>query len=187
MLLELECGDPPGAWAALGFEVEDDAFRVGPVTVRCDGEGGGLRGWTLAGDGPPDLDGIPTRWASAQERGRGALELDHVVVFTDDRDRTMAALVAAGADERRRADPPGVPAPMGFVRLGEVVVEVAQAGGPPHLWGLTAVIDDLGVLPEDLVGPPRDAVQPGRRIATVRREAGLETAVAFMTPRVRAG
>jgi hypothetical protein len=33
-----------------------------------------------------------------------------------------------------------------------------------------------------LLGAPRDAVQPGRRIATLRREAGLGPAVAFMTP-----
>ena len=34
-----------------------------------------------------------------------------------------------------------------------------------------------------LVGPPKDAVQPGRRIATVSPEAGLGTALALMSPR----
>jgi hypothetical protein len=34
----------------------------------------------------------------------------------------------------------------------------------------------------DLLGSLRDAVQPGRRIATLRREAGLGPAIAFMTP-----
>lgn len=167
----------------LGFAVRDGALRVGPVTVRCDGRGGGLRGWTLAGAGPADVDGIPTRWAphpppvAPGERG-----LDHVVALTDSRDRTAAALVAAGGDERRRMDPPGVPAPLAFVRCG-VIVEVAQAGGPPRLWGLTAVVEDLAELPPGLVGEPRPAVQPGRMIATVRPEAGLGTALAFMTPR----
>jgi hypothetical protein len=33
------------------------------------------------------------------------------------------------------------------------------------------------------VGEPRAAVQPGRRIATVSRVAGLSTALALMTPR----
>jgi hypothetical protein len=184
VLLELECGDPPAAWAALGFDVRDGAVRVGPVTVRCDGGGGGLRGWTLAGeDGPADVGGIPTRWARPEAAPPGERGLDHVVVLTGDRDATAAALVAAGGDLRRRADPPAVPAPMCFVRLGEVIVEVAQAGGPPRLWGLTAVVEDLEALPGDLVGRPRDAVQPGRRIATARREAGLGTALAFMTPR----
>ena len=184
MLLELECGDRPEAWQALGFAVRDGALRVGPVTVRCDGRGGGLRGWTLAGaSGPAAVDGIPTRWApSPPEAAPGQRGLDHVVVVTDDRDRTAAALVAAGGEERRRMDPPGVPAPLAFVRCG-VVVEVAQAGGPPRLWGLTAVVEDLGALPRALVGEPRPAVQPGRMITTVRPEAGLGTALAFMTPR----
>ena len=31
--------------------------------------------------------------------------------------------------------------------------------------------------------PPRAAVQPGRRILTVPREAGLSTALALITPR----
>jgi hypothetical protein len=31
------------------------------------------------------------------------------------------------------------------------------------------------------VGPIRDAVQPGRRIATVRRSAGLSVPVALMS------
>jgi hypothetical protein len=35
----------------------------------------------------------------------------------------------------------------------------------------------------DLLGEPRAAVQPGRRIATLRKEAGLGPAVAFMSPR----
>ncbi len=34
----------------------------------------------------------------------------------------------------------------------------------------------------DLLGEPRAAVQPGRQIATLRKEAGLGPAIAFMTP-----
>jgi hypothetical protein len=34
----------------------------------------------------------------------------------------------------------------------------------------------------DRVGEIRDAVQPGRRIATLRRSAGLSVPVALMTP-----
>jgi hypothetical protein len=34
----------------------------------------------------------------------------------------------------------------------------------------------------DLLGEPREAVQPDRRIATLRQEAGLGPAIAFMTP-----
>jgi hypothetical protein len=76
---------------------------------------------------------------------------------------------------------------MAFVRLGDVIVEIADGGGPPRLWGLVAVVSDLDAvaasLGPDVVGAPRAAVQAGQRIATVRRVAGLETALAFMSPR----
>jgi hypothetical protein len=57
--------------------------------------------------------------------------------------------------------------------------------GPARLWGLAFVVEDMDRPAEvlgDLLGAPRDAVQPGRTIATVRSEAGLGPAVAFMTP-----
>ncbi len=60
--------------------------------------------------------------------------------------------------------------------------------GPARLWGVTAVVEDLDALAArlgDRLGAPGDAVQPGRRIATLRREAGLGVPLAFMTPRVR--
>jgi hypothetical protein len=194
--VELICGDDPSAWTALGFAIEDGGLvRVGALTLRCDGRGGGLRGWALPGEGPSDVDGIPTSWTDARDASapspahpNGAVELDHVVVFTDDRDRTAAALVGAGGDERRRAGPPQVPVAMAFVRLAGAIVEVAEGGGPPRLWGLVAVVEDLDACVASLggrVGAPKDAVQPGRRIATVRPDAGLETALAFMSPRVR--
>ena len=42
-----------------------------------------------------------------------------------------------------------------------------------------------GVCPlGERVGEVRDAVQPGRRIATLRRSAGLAIPVALMTPSV---
>jgi hypothetical protein len=185
VLVELMSGDAPEPWAALGFAVEERAVRIGPVTVRLDGAGGGLRGWTFTGSGPDAVDGIQTAWTDAGPAGPGAFGLDHVVVFTGDRDRTVDALVAVGGDERRRAGPPDVPVAMSFVRLGPVIVEVAQNSEPTRLWGLVAIVPDLDSLPSALVGDPRAAVQPGRQIVTARPQPGLETALAFMTPRVR--
>lgn len=194
-LAELICGDDPARWADLGFTVSDgETVRIGGVIVRCDGAGGGLRGWVLRGDGgPPSLDGVPTAWtagpppeAPAPAHPNGAIGLDHVVLLTDSCDRTARALVDAGADERRRAGPPAVPVAMSFVRLGEVIVEVAEGGGEPRLWGLVAVVEDLDALAAEAgsaLGAVRDAVQPGRRIATVGESAGRRTALAFMTPR----
>jgi hypothetical protein len=46
-----------------------------------------------------------------------------------------------------------------------------------------ADLDDAAARLGPWLGAPRDAVQPGRRIATVAPEAGLSVALALMTPR----
>ena len=56
----------------------------------------------------------------------------------------------------------------------------------PRRWGLVVVVADLDAAVEatgDRSAPRKDAVQPGRRIATVRPEAGLSVPLALMTPR----
>ena len=62
--------------------------------------------------------------------------------------------------------------------------------GPARLWGLAFLVEDLEQTASalgELLGTRRDAVQPGRKIATLRPEAGLGPAIAFMTPPVRSG
>jgi hypothetical protein len=61
-----------------------------------------------------------------------------------------------------------------------------EAGpGPASLWGLTFAVDDLEATAEflgDRVGRVKDAVQPGRRITTLRgKEIGISPAIAFMS------
>ena len=98
------------------------------------------------------------------------------------------------AAERDQPTPGGAPR-QAFFRVGEPVLEVVQAppgtriaedrDGPARLWGISFAVADLDATVAslgDLAGEPRDAVQPGRRIATLRREAGIGTAVAFMSP-----
>jgi catechol 2,3-dioxygenase-like lactoylglutathione lyase family enzyme len=124
--------------------------------------------------------------------------IDHVVAFTPDLDRTTATLCAAGLDLRRvREEPtPGGAPRQAFFRMGEVILEVVQApegtriaedpGGPARLWGISFLVHDLertAATLGDLLGEPRAGVQPGREIATLRKEAGLGPAVAFMSPR----
>ena len=186
---ELVIADEPAAWEALGFAPGDDgAVALGGLLVRLVGRGAGrgiveLRIDGLQGERP---DGLPIVVASSgatssSAHPNGALAIDHVVAFTDDRDRTAGALALAGGDVRRRAEPPELPAPMAFVRFGELIVEVAQAGGPPRFWGLTVTVADLDALAGPPLGPARPAVQRGRRIATVGRDAGLSVALAFMS------
>jgi hypothetical protein len=123
----------------------------------------------------------PSSAPSSSAHPNGALAIDHLVALTDDRDRTAGALVAAGGDLRRRGGPPELPAAMAFVRFGDLIVEVAEAGGPVRFWGLTVAVADLDALAGPLLGAARPAVQPARRIATVRPQAGLSVALAFMS------
>ena len=100
-------------------------------------------------------------------------------------------IVGAAGLERRRVREAGPNALQGFYVVGDAVLEVIgprepDGDGPASFWGLVLVVEDLDAAAErlgPLLGAPRDAVQPGRRIATVRREAGLGTAVALITPR----
>ena len=74
---------------------------------------------------------------------------------------------------------------MAFVRFGALIVEVAEAPGrrAARFWGVTVTTADIDAAAALAGRPPRDAVQPGRRILTVPREAGLSTALALITPR----
>ncbi|HEY6780567.1 MAG TPA: hypothetical protein VI111_06390 [Thermoleophilaceae bacterium] len=197
--------DRPAAWAAAGFAVEGDWCPVGAVRLLLEGpgQGRGIVGWSLRGLETLELDGLPTvRSEQAPGVGvrhpNGVVSIDHLVAFTPDLDRTAGALRAAGMDLRRvREQPtPGGAPRQAFFRLGELILEVVQApegsrvaadrDGPARLWGISFVVADLDLTAAtlgDLIGTPRDAVQPGRRIATLRREAGLGPAIAFMTPR----
>lgn len=198
-LAELVIADTPDAWEALGFDVEGDACRVGAVTLRLAGpeRGDGIVEWSLAGaDAAPELDGLPTRLfggAAAPpepvQHPNGALQIDHVVVSTGDLDTTIASLEAGGIELRRLA---AERAPrMAFFRLGEVILEVVERepAAPTAFWGLVVVVPDLDALAADLgerLSPVHEAVQQGRRIATVRELAGVSPALAFMSPPHRA-
>jgi hypothetical protein len=199
---ELEIADEPAAWSAAGFEVADGACRVSRVTLRLVGTGPrrGILDWTL-GDG---AGGEPADGAGGEPAGRhpnGVVRVDHVVMLTPDLNGTVVELESRGFELRRRregATPGGSPR-QAFFRAGEPILEVVQApagtsvardpGGPARLWGLAFVVGDMDHTARELgelLGSPRDAVQPGRLIATLRPEAGLGPAIAFMTEGRRA-
>jgi hypothetical protein len=117
----------------------------------------------------------------------GVVGVDHVVVATDVLSRTTAALEAVGARVRRVREGGGLR--QAFLWLGDVILEVVEspraAPGAARLWGVTLVCADLDATVAglgDRCGAVRPAVQPGRRIAALRREAGLGLRVALMTP-----
>jgi len=170
--------EPAEAWAALGFDV--DAFTVGGVAIVPGADELAVGAAGLARERP---DGLPILHADGDAgpatHPNGARAVDHVVALTDSLPRTTGALEAAGFELRR------VAGPMAFFRFGPCILELVERGKAPGLWGVVFMVDELDGLP--LTGEPRDAVQPGRRIATVGRAAGLTTAVAFMTPRPQPG
>jgi catechol 2,3-dioxygenase-like lactoylglutathione lyase family enzyme len=136
--------------------------------------------------------------AGYTEHINGIVGIDHVVAMTPNLDRSVEMLQAAGLDLRRiREQPTPAGAPrQAFFRLGEVILEVVQepeevlaarpdgTDGPARFWGLALLSEDLELTVEQLgehVSEIRAAVQPGRRIATLRRSAGLAVPVALIS------
>ena len=191
---ELRVGDTAHAWLAAGFSVDRDVCSGGAVRIRLGGDGTGITDWTLREipDATHDVDGIPTALSSepACEPGHhanGVTRIDHVVLMTPDLPRTTTALTSLGLDVRRERDAGAFT--QVFFRLGDVILELVgpheTAPGPAHLWGLTFVVADIDATATffgDRVGEVKDAVQPGRRITTLRgRPLGISPAIAFIS------
>lgn len=186
-------GGPSVIVAGLGFRFVDDAPRSAESTVT---------GWTLVGvsSGPDDVDGIATRWideptmSPAPENRVHVSSIDHIVIMTGSLDRTSECIDRILGAPRKRVRDAGGGVRQGFHRVGDIILEVVERpdldpNTAASLWGVVFVVDDLDAtvawLGPDAVSAPRDAVQPGRRIASIRREVGLGLPVALMTPHVR--
>jgi hypothetical protein len=207
---ELTLADDPGNWAALGFDVGDARCQIGAVRLHFTGPqpGVGIAAWSLREITSTQLDGLPTTISeaplppAAPVHPNGVSAIDHVVAASPELDRSVAALQAAGLDLRRvREEPTPAGAPrQAFFRLGGEILELIQepeqvierAGGhahPARFWGLALQVEDLDSTVERLgehASPARAAVQPGRRIATVRRSAGLAVPLALMSAKANA-
>lgn len=173
----------------------------------------GVTAWGFSAD-PDDsdidfhrttIDGIPTSISAAGSPLRpddhrpdnhrlDVIGIDHVVVMTGSLERTCTAITAAIGDPLRRVREAGRGVRQGFHKAGEVIIEVVErpdlvSTTSASLWGLVFTMRDLDTavdwLGPDVISSPRDAVQPGRRIATVRTEVGLGVPLALMTPHQR--
>ena len=200
---ELVIADEPEAWRALGFAVVGDTAAVGSVRLRFEGRGErrGIVRWFVRRVRSLELDGLETYAserppAAGAEHPNGVVAIDHVVVLTPDIDRSVEVLRGAGFDFRRLREgaTPGGSVRQAFFRMGDVILELVLAPegtsvardphGPARLWGISFLVRDMDATAAalgELLGAPRDAVQPGRRIATLRPAAGVGPAVAFMT------
>ncbi|MFM7525763.1 MAG: hypothetical protein ACKO48_04510 [Actinomycetota bacterium] len=125
--------------------------------------------------------------------------VDHVVVAADDVRATCAEIaLRSGATLKRVKE--GERGVQGFHRFGSVILEVVerrlvdpssrQANHDHHAshatyWGFVVTVADLDAaiahLGPDVIGAAKPAVQPGRRIATVRSGAGLGVPLALMS------
>jgi hypothetical protein len=194
-LAELVIADPPGAWRELGFEVdEQDHLDIGGVRIRLGGGGSGITAWSLMRvNAMGSIDGLPSPVPRVlypppfKTHPNGATGIDHIVILSSSLDRTAAALERAGVELKRTQE--SERGRMGFRRLGPAVLEVVQRddleSDQARFWGLAVVVISLEEIAErlgDRLGPINDAVQPGRRIATLRADAGLSVPLAFMSP-----
>jgi hypothetical protein len=184
-----------------------NSCRLADVSLEIEGSEPGLHGWTIecGRDAQVDLDGIrttlittspelaPTDPASGSSIGRHrAVRLDHVVVNTDDIERTSSAIERELDLPMRREREVGNGVVQRFHTLDNTIIEVVTG---PHvksvgasLWGMVISVDDLfdlaDELGEDVTSPPKRATQPGRYISTVRGSVGLGVPFAMMTPHV---
>ena len=197
-LLGLDLATDPRVWSSLGFAVDDDGVcRVDGVALRLGRPGRKISGWALEDvEAGADVDGLPTMPAPPSAppatHPNGTVAIDHVVVMSPDPTRTIKALAFRGVQPRRqrKTDMYGPPFTQTFFRLGRPVLELigpATPAGPDaaRFYGIAFTVHDLDTTAEffgDRLGRVKDALQPGRRIATLRRAAGAAVPLAFMSP-----
>jgi hypothetical protein len=189
------------AWRSIGLTTTADGLipLVGTsirIVPAAQGHPTGIVGWALSGaDDTTDIDGLATEVVAPAtpvyaDHPLGASGLDHLVVSTADLERTSGAIEAATGCELKRIREVGTMR-QGFHRIGRggLIVELVERpdlpAGPATFWGLVLIVADLDaafeLLGADRISAPKDAVQPGRRIATIRGEVGLGLPVALMT------
>ena len=199
----LVVGDEPAAWAAAGFTLSGaDANEVviGPIGIRLiGGDRRGVVAWEYTGlEDDGSLDGLLTLVRPEPKREQTphanlVSSIDHVVVMSPDVERTVTALRVTGFEPRRRrvlenATPPRQQV---FFWAGPTILELVgplepTSSEPSSIWGLAVVSEDIAGSKHvlgDLLSDPKDAVQPGRQIATVRtKQLDISITVALMSP-----
>ena len=209
MLTELVLDVPVTPWRDLGFVLaphSDHQHTViagvrfvfsGDQSSREGHDRLGLIGWSFAetpSGNSLEIDGVPTECADSPsetfDHRLRVSSIDHVVVMTPSLERTCGAITTSLGLSLKRIREVGGGVRQGFHRAGGTILEVVERPDidveePARLWGVVFVVDDLDAeverLGPDVIGAPRDAVQPGRRIATVKRDAGLGVPVALMS------
>lgn len=188
------------------ISIADLGFRFLPELYVPSETGSRVSGWTLISDlasGDRDLlsiDGIATHVVAepvATLQSTHALAvtaIDHIVITTGSLERTCDAITKQLGLPLKRIREAGHGVRQGFHRAGSIILEIVERPDlapetAAEIWGVVFVVEDLDAavtwLGPDAIGAPRDAVQNGRRIASIKKEVGLGLPVALMSPHVR--
>lgn len=210
-LRRLLVADEPDAWEAAGFALIDGGpggpeTSIGGIAIRFVGRQPerpetGIVGWELTDIDDGSIDGIMSIGTDAAaatplEHPNRVSRIDHVVVMTPALERTTSALRAFGFSPRRTRPIPDSDPPRSqvFFWAGETIFEVVgpdepTGSEPARVWGLALTTDDLAAAANAIapnLGQDKPAVQPGRRIATVKTKAlDISLTLALMTPHVQ--
>ncbi len=208
-ILFLTVADDPATWAKLGFTLDGATVRLGSTAITLTGASEserGITGWNLADDSPlPEfIEGLRTAATPgpsvtpppAPVHPNGISAIDHLVVNTPNLPRTIETFEDLGWECRRTREGAAYGEQkmrQAFFWFGDVIVEVvgpetvdpAKADRPASFFGLALTADDLDTTVAffgDLMKPPIDAVQPGRRITSISSRGGSTVAMAVMSP-----
>ena len=183
-------------WTVAGLDVASGHIDGLPTTGRSEVSAPRTTGPGV--EPPPGGEPSPAEPTEHPTHPNGVIGLDHVVVLTPDLERTIAAVEATGLDLRRirETSANGSPMRQAFFKLGPVVLEVVSGNvgtgvpvdaAPATFFGLAMDVDDLDISAQALgehLGRTKPAVQPGRRIATLRhRPLDLSVPIALMDRR----
>lgn len=205
-LVTLCVGGSAEPWSRLGLQFSGPDTYLADVQLHTvDGESG-LFAWHISSPdltpGSLSVDGIDTvivPWSENLPQPTSPfgpttiVRLDHVVVNTDNLDRTSEALEKLLDAPARRTREVGNGVFQRFHMLDNTIIEVVTG---PHitdtgssLWGMVVSVEDIhefcGWLGPDGSNAPKPAVQKGRYIATVKPAVGLGVPFAIMSPHVR--
>lgn len=186
-------GGDSGAWSAAGFEVQGSTIQIGALTIEI-----------VSAATPPELVlGRDSGGSISRDPHSNGIDgIDHIVVMARTLDGLRGDIDEAGWTVRRERPTTmaGIEVVQLFVLAGEVLLEmiapIAGEGPVEGVWGLAVTSTDLGATSSwfaehcgaESCGTVSEAVQPGRRIATLRHRAlGLPLPVAIMSPRPPSG
>jgi hypothetical protein len=210
-LAEITVGGTSDAWSQIGLSVHENVAQVADVLIRIDGSNNAVTscsfvvGTSEGGNSTRrSIDGLPIQLlASVPSSPFGSQHvhpdirftgIDHVVITTDDLGRTSAEIERVLGVACARTRDAGHSVTQAFHKLDNTILELVTGPHVKHVgaqwWGFVLTVDDIDSwwsdVGDSVASAPRDAVQPGRRISTIRSDVGLGVPIAVMSPHVRA-